>query len=219
MRWASASEIEIGPQDVITVDQWGLDIESDPVDPDAVTVIPDFTVDIPGIVPFSAWNPGDVTYDVVLDFGNSAGELRIGESRNDYTAIEGVNNYNVSPQGTSSNVYILSSRAFSSPYPDTAYVSFNGGSGTVYGIFTQDVNYSQADYDTLVISGDVLFDCLVGVRGSGSTVSFYSMSADWDVGLYINGDPYQDSVSSSDSLSWTVDLADTGSIKSEAKRS
>ena len=214
-RWAAASEL-IGPQDVITIDDWGIDVDSglDSSPVDAVTVMPDFTVDIPGIVPFSAWNPGDVTYDVVLDFGNSAGELCIGESQNDYTVIKGVNNHNVSPQGTSANVYILSSRAFSSPYPDTAYVSFDGGSGTVYGIFTQDVNYSQADYDTLVISGDVLFDCLVGVRGSGSTVSFYSMSADWDVGLYINGNAYQDAVSSSDSLSWTVDLADTGSITS-----
>lgn len=218
MRWASASEIEIGPQDVITVDQWGLDIESDPVDPDAVTVIPDFTVDIPGIVPYSAWDEGDDVWDVSFSTGSDGG-LEIGSSSSDAQSIRSGSFYDLAPVGSAGNAYVLSHRAYTTTAPSFAYVWFNGGASNFEVVFSQDVEYMSTDYETINISGTLFFDALVGASKS-STISFYSASATGDtfkVTLLVNGSEYGQSIdiaAGGGSVAFTVDLSETGNIRS-----
>ena len=218
MRWASASEIEIGPQDVITVDQWGLDIESDPVDPDAVTVIPDFTVDVPSIVPYSAWDEGDDVWDVSFSTGSDGG-LEIGSSSSDAQTIRSGSFYDLAPVGSAGNAYVLSHRAYTTTAPSFAYVWFNGGASNFEVVFSQDVEYMSTDYETINISGTLFFDALVGASKS-STISFYSASATGDtfkVTLLVNGSEYGQSIdiaAGGGSVAFTVDLSETGNIRS-----
>ena len=220
-RWAAASEL-IGPQDVITIDDWGIDVDSDldSSSVDAVTVMPDFTVDIPSIVPASAWDDGNDAWDVSYETSSSGG-LELGSSSSDAQIYGNGSFYGLESVG--SNAYILASRTYSSTSPSFAYVWFNGGVSNFEVKFSQDVQYFASDYEVLNISGTLFFDALLGASKStsaGGTMSFYTVSDTSDtynVTLLVNGNDYGQTISidaGGGAVSWSVDLSETGNITS-----
>lgn len=207
MQWAAAS-------DITTLDEMDLDIAGDLQAIEGHSEIyntpPDFTVPVSNISPMSAFNPDSELHDIIV-----SGSYRLGVSESNYTTYQGTEKYNVSPVGSSGEVYVFQQDFRSgSPSPDSVYAYISDG--LTVDVLT-DCTYSADEYESMTINGSLTGYLVYGAKsGTANEISFYTPNFYAEtVQLLVNGSPYGDAIEWGallKTITYSIDLTETGTI-------